>query len=49
MGQTFDAIITDGSCASFAFMFDEGYAFEAGRTITQQHPLVIANGSWDAT
>ena len=36
------------TCASFAFMFDEVYAFGAGETITQRYRLVIANGGWDA-
>ena len=36
------------ACASFAFMFDEVYEFEAEETITQRYRLVIANGDWDA-
>ncbi|MDE0200119.1 MAG: PmoA family protein, partial [Caldilineaceae bacterium] len=39
---------TPYACASFAFMFDEVYEFEAGETITQRYRLVIANGGWDA-
>ena len=50
MAQTIDAIPTSGSgarppyaCASFAFMFDEVYAFGAEETLTQRYRLVIAN------
>ena len=39
---------TPYACASFAFMFDEVYAFEAGETITQRYRLIIAAGGWDA-
>ena len=39
---------TPCACASFAFMFDEVYEFEAGETIAQRYRLVIANGGWDA-
>ncbi|MCY4089564.1 MAG: PmoA family protein [Caldilineaceae bacterium] len=33
--------------ASFAFMFNEVYAFEAGETLTLRYRLVVANGGWD--
>ena len=36
------------TCASFAFMFDEVYEFQAGETLTLRYRLVIANGGWDA-
>ena len=39
---------TPYACASFAFMFDEVYKFEAGETLTLRYRLVIANGCWDA-
>ncbi len=39
---------TPYACASFAFMFDEVYAFEAGETLPLRYRLVVANGGWDA-
>ena len=36
------------ACASFAFMFDEVYEFQAEETLTLRYRLVIANGGWDA-
>ena len=39
---------TPYACASFAFMFDEVYEFQAGETLTLRYRLVIANGGWDA-
>ena len=39
---------TPYACASFAFMFDEVYEFQAEETLTLRYRLVIANGGWDA-
>ena len=39
---------TPYACASFAFMFDEVYEFQAEETLALRYRLVIANGGWDA-
>ena len=39
---------TPYASASFAFMFDEVYAFGAGETITQRYRLIVANSNWNA-
>ncbi len=39
---------TPYACASFAFMFDEVYALQAGDTLTLRYRIVIASGGWNA-
>ena len=37
-------VLAPDASASFAFMFNKVYEFEAGKALTQGYRLVIANG-----
>jgi len=39
---------TPYACASFAFMFDEVYEFQADETLALRYRILIATGGWDA-